>query len=110
MIINVNEENFEEEIMYSDVPVVVDFWAKWCKPCLAFAPTFKKLSKKYEGEIRFLKCDVGKNKALADLFDVKSIPTLLFFSDGEIQNSITGKYNAEKLEEKLRNLMEKCQE
>ena len=110
MVINVNEENFEEEIVYSGIPVVVDFWAKWCHSCSAFTPTFKKLSKKYKGQIRFLKCDVAKNKAITDLFDVKSIPTLLFFCDGEIQDRITGKYNAEKLEEKLKNLMEKCQE
>jgi len=107
---HVNEENFQEKILYSDVPVIIDFWAKWCSPCLAFAPTFKKLSRKYDGKIRFLKCDAGKNKALADLFDVKSIPTLLFFCDGEIQDRATGRYNAEKFEEKLRNLIEKCQE
>jgi len=110
MVIAVNEENFEEEIVYSDVPVVVDFWAKWCTPCLAFAPIFKKLSKKYKGEIKFLKCDVGKNKALVDLFNVKSIPTLLFFCDGEIKNRTKGKYDAERLEEKLKDLMERCQE
>ena len=110
MVIDINEENFEEEIVYSDVPVVVDFWTKRCRPCLAFAPTFKKLSKKYEGEIRFLKCDVAKNKALTDLFNVKSIPTLLFFYDGEIQDRMVGNYDTEKLEEKLRNLIEKCQE
>jgi len=108
MVINVNEENFEEEILYSDVPVVVDFWAKSCAPCLAFAPTFKKLSKKYKGKIKFLKCDVGKNKALADLFNVKSIPTLLFFCDGEIKKRTKGKYDAESLEEKLKDLMEGC--
>jgi len=105
MVINVNEENFEEEILYSDVPVIVDFWAKSCAPCLAFAPTFKKLSKKYEGKIRFLKCDVEKNKALTNLFDIKSIPTLLFFCDGKIQDRIVGNYNTQKLEEKLKNLM-----
>jgi len=109
MVINVNEQNFEEEILYSDIPVVVDFWAKWCAPCLAFAPTFKKLSKKYEGKIKFLKCDVGKNKALADLFDVKSIPTLLFFCDGEIKNRIKGKYDTEKLEEELKDLLGGCE-
>jgi thioredoxin 1 len=110
MVIDVNEENFEEEIVYSDVPVVVDFWAKWCKPCLAFAPTLKKLSKKYKDQIRFLKCDVAKNKALTDLFNVKSIPTLLFFHEGELQDRMIGNYDTEKLEEKLRNLMKKCQE
>ncbi|MCD6558095.1 MAG: thioredoxin [Candidatus Aenigmarchaeota archaeon] len=110
MVEHVNEENFEEEILYSDIPVVVDFWATWCAPCLAFAPTFKKLSKKYEGRIKFLKCDVGKNKALADLLGVKAIPTLLFFCDGEVRERATGKYDTESLEEKLKNLMKKCQE
>ncbi len=110
MVGHVSEENFEEEILYSDIPVIVDFWATWCRPCLAFAPTFKKLSKAYEGRIKFLKCDVGKNKALADLLSVKAIPTLLFFCDGEIHERTTGKYDTESLEEKLKNLMEKCQE
>jgi thioredoxin 1 len=110
MTIDINEGNFEEEIVYSDVPVVVDFWSKRCRPCLAFAPTFKKLSKKYKDQIRFLKCDVAKNKALTDLFNVKSIPTLLLFNDGELQDRMVGNYDIEKLEEKLKNLMEKCQE
>lgn len=110
MLIHVSEENFEEELLYSDIPVVVDFWAKWCSPCLAFAPTFKKLSKKYEGKIKFLKCDLGKNKALADLFNVKAIPSLLFFCDGEVHDRTTGIYNVEALEKKLKSMMEKCEE
>ncbi len=109
MVIHVDEENFEEEILYSDIPVVVDFWAKWCAPCLAFAPVFKELSKKYGGKIKFLKCDIEKNKAVANLFNVKSIPTLLFFCDGELVDRTTGKYNDEKLEGKLKGLMQRCQ-
>jgi len=108
MIVHVDEQNFEEEILYSTKPVVVDFWAKRCAPCLAFAPTFKGLSKKYKGKIKFLKCNVEKNKALGDLFDVKSIPTLLFFCDGEIKKRTMGKYNTEKLERELKDLLERC--
>ncbi len=108
MVLGVNEKNFEEEITYSDMPVVVDFWAKWCAPCSAFVPTFKKLSKKYRGKIKFLKCNIQKNKALAHLFDVKSIPTLLFFCDGEIKNRLTGGYDTEKLEEELKELLKGC--
>ncbi len=110
MILHIDEDNFEDEVIYSEIPVVVDFWARWCRPCLTFAPTFKELSKKYEGKIKFLKCDIEKNKAIANLLNVKSIPTLLFFCSGEVKERITGKYNVEKLEERLKSLMKECQE
>lgn len=108
MIAHVNEENFEEEILYSDTSVVVGFGVRWRAPHMMFDPKFKELSRKYKGKIKFLKCDMEKNKALADLLDVKSIPTLLIFYDGEIQHRAKGNYDVVAFEEKLKELLERC--
>jgi len=108
MLSNVNEENFEEEVIYSEIPAVVDFWAKKCPPCIVFGPIFEKLSKKYKGRIKFLKCRVGKNRGLADLFDVKSIPTILFFCEGEITKRIKGKRDTASMEKELKDLLKRC--
>ena len=110
MLEHVNDENFEEEIIYSDKPVVVDFWSNSCKPCSQFAPTFKALSTKYEGRVKFLKCDVVRNKAITNLFNIKSVPSVLFFCEGKIVDRITGNYNANEFEKNLKKLLEGCKE
>ncbi len=108
MITEITEENYEDEIIFSEIPVVVDFWAKWCNPCMAFAPIFEKLSKKYEGKIKFLRCNIEKQKAIATFFNVKSIPTTLFFCNGEIKFRLVGNYNLKNFEEKLKKLLKEC--
>jgi len=108
MVLQVNEENFEDEILYSDIPVIVDFWAKWCKPCLEFSPTFEKISKLYEGKVKFIKCNIEKNKSIANLFDVKSIPTILIFCDGKIVRRLLGSYKLKEIKEELEKVVKSC--
>ncbi len=108
-VLEVTDENFEEEIVYSELPVVVDFWAPWCGPCKAFAPVFEKISKKFDGRIKFMKCNVEKNKAVAEMFGVKSVPTLLFFCDGKVVDRSVGSYPIDSLEKKLLWLEKQCE-
>ena len=79
-----NENNFEEEVLNSDKPVLVDFWATWCGPCRMIAPLISQLAEKYNGKIKVCKADVDENAELASSYGVSSIPTLLIFKNGEI--------------------------
>jgi thioredoxin 1 len=79
-----NENNFEEEVLNSDKPVLVDFWATWCGPCRMIAPLISQLAEKYDGKIKVCKADVDENAELASSYGVSSIPTLLIFKNGEI--------------------------
>ena len=80
-----NENNFEEEVLNSDKPVLVDFWATWCGPCRMIAPLISQLAEKYDGKIKVCKADVDENAELASSYGVSSIPTLLIFKNGEIE-------------------------
>lgn len=79
-----NENNFEEEVLNSDKPVLVDFWATWCGPCRSIAPLISQLAEKYDGKIKVCKADVDENAELASSYGVSSIPTLLIFKNGEV--------------------------
>ena len=107
-MIEVTNENFEDEIIYSELPVVVDFWAPWCNPCRAFLPILQRIEKEYEGKIKFCCCNVEKNRAVAELLNVKAIPTLIFFCDGKIVERISGVYPKDDLKERLDKLIKKC--
>jgi thioredoxin 1 len=78
----INDQNFENEVIKSNVPVVVDFWAAWCGPCRMLAPVTEKLAEAYTGKVKFCKIDVDANPQTAMKFQVMSIPTLIFFKDG----------------------------
>lgn len=90
MVVEVNENNFTKEIMKSETPVIVDFWAAWCGPCRMLAPVFEELSKDYEGKLKFAKVNVEDEALLANKFGVRGIPNLKIFNKGKIVGEIVG--------------------
>jgi thioredoxin 1 len=83
MVLDVTDQDFEDEVLKSDLPVVVDFWAPWCGPCRMIAPVTEKLSEEYDGKVKFCKLNVDENTQTAVKYQVMSIPLLLFFQNGQ---------------------------
>jgi thioredoxin 1 len=103
-IIEIEDGNFESEVLKSDLPVLVDFWAPWCGPCKAIAPVVEDLAKSFSGKIKFAKCNVDNNPVTPGKYGIKAIPTLIFFKAGGVVNQITGMVAKGKLEEALNKL------
>ena len=99
MEVQITTENFES-YKNGNLPLVVDFWATWCGPCRALAPTIEELAKDYEGKIVIGKCDVEENDDLAMTFGVRNIPTILFFKGGELVDKFFGSASKAVLAEK----------
>jgi thioredoxin 1 len=89
----IGEENFKKTVLEAKSPVVVDFWAQWCGPCLATAPILEELSKDYSGKIDFAKVDVDANGPLAAKYGIASIPTMIVFKGGKAVQQVIG-YNS----------------
>lgn len=89
-VVQLTKENFEEEVLKSSLPVLVDFWAPWCRPCLLIAPMMEELEKEMEGKIKFGKLNVGEGRSVALKYSVMSIPALILFKDGEAISSKVG--------------------
>lgn len=90
MVIELNEQNFESEVLKSDVPVLVDFWAPWCGPCHIVSPVLDKLAGEYAGRVKFAKVNVDGNQELARRYNVMSIPMLVLFKGGSQVDSLLG--------------------
>lgn len=89
-LVEITIQNFDDEVVKSAIPVLVDFWATWCAPCRAVAPIVEKLATEYEGKIKFGKLNVDDHSEIAERFGVHSIPSLLLFNKGEVAERLIG--------------------
>ncbi len=99
--IEVNESNFQKEVLDSSIPVLVDFWATWCMPCHMLAPTIKKLAEENQGKLKVCKLNTDENQGLAAQYGIQGIPTLIVFKDGKEIGRTVGVMPKEKIQEKL---------
>jgi thioredoxin 1 len=104
-IMNVNDSNFDSDILKADKPALVDFWAAWCGPCKAIAPVIEELVKNYSDKLVFAKCNVDENPVTPSKYGIQAIPTLIFFKDGEAVDRITGMVPKSKIEEAIKKLI-----
>jgi thioredoxin 1 len=86
----ITDANFQSEVMKSSLPVLVDFWATWCGPCKTIAPHLEAIASAYTGQLRVGKCDIDKNPMVPTQFEVRSIPTLLLFKNGQVAGQLVG--------------------
>jgi len=104
-LLQVTDKNFEEEILKSNLPAMVDFWAEWCGPCRIVGPVVEELAKVYKDKIKIVKMDVDKNRETPIKFGIRNIPTLILFKDGQVTQTIIGAQPKSHIEEELKKLL-----
>ena len=101
----VTDNNFDEQIINSDIPAMVDFWAEWCHPCKMVAPVIEELAQKYRGKIKIVQMNVAENRDTPARFGIRNIPTLMLFKGGEVAQTIIGAHPKSRIDEELKRLL-----
>ncbi|RJR50166.1 MAG: thioredoxin [Desulfobacteraceae bacterium] len=104
-LLQVTDENFDAEIMKSEIPAMVDFWAEWCGPCRMVGPVVEELAAQYQGKVKIAKMDVDKNRGIPAKFGIRNIPTLIFFKGGQVAQTIIGAQPKSHIEQELKKLL-----
>ena len=105
-VVTLQDGTFDQEVLKSDTPVLVDFWAVWCGPCKAIAPAVEELAKAYKGKLKVAKMDVDEHQGVPQQYGIRSIPTLLLFKGGRVVDTIVGAVPKSKLEESVKKAMQ----
>jgi len=100
-LVEVTDDNFEAEVLQSDLPVVVDFWAEWCAPCRMVTPVIEELAEELLGQVKVAKLNVDRNRETAAKYDIMSIPTVILFETGEVSKQVIGALPKESLVKEL---------
>jgi thioredoxin 1 len=104
-VTNVTNDTFDSVVVEAKTPVLVDFWATWCGPCKIIAPVVEELAKEYEGKVTFAKVNTDENADLASRFNIRGIPTLMFFKEGKMVDQVVGAVPKAQLKSKLDSLL-----
>jgi thioredoxin 1 len=104
-VLEVSDATFDQEVLKSTQPVLVDFWAVWCGPCKAIAPVVKAVAAAYAGKLKVAKVNVDENSATPSQYGIRGIPTLLFFKNGKVADQVVGYVAQDVIEEKVKNLL-----
>jgi thioredoxin 1 len=103
--VTLTDGNFKEEVLESSTPVLVDFWAEWCGPCRVIAPAIEELAEAYDGKVKIGKLNVDEQSNIAGQYGIRSIPTLLFFQNGEVVDQVVGAVPKSAIESKLKGII-----